>query len=103
MMPRRCERCHRPVWVWPWQRALCRGSQFDQCVGIAFAIAVEEGGLEEPGEPDEDNPRPVDIEVCSVCHGKGEVPYRQDWESGLIEFEECRRCQTTGKEPVCLV
>jgi hypothetical protein len=44
---------------------------------------------------------PADLDVCSVCKGRGEYrSYRQDWETGAYPTVECQWCETTGFQPV---
>lgn len=97
-----CHRCGNLITVWWWtRRKVCR--DFERCITQSRLLEVELGWVDEPEPCPWANPPPEDIDVCSACHGRGEVQGRQDWETGAIYMEECRRCDTSGREPVCLV
>ena len=95
MIPRRCHRCYRPVWVWPWQAAVCR--DFERCIDEMRLILIMLDDQIEPPGPRWIEAPPDDIEKCSRCSGFGAM-LRLDWESGPV-YVDCPRCETTGKDP----
>lgn len=93
--------CNRPVRVGLW-RWLTEPVSFCPPSDLSGCLASFKAMTEEPPEPEPEDPdwgRPDDLWVCSGCRGSGEVPVRQDWETGALEFADCARCGGVGAEP----
>lgn len=57
---------------------------------------------EEPRDYDDwsvSDTRPDDIDVCSMCRGAGEYVVSQDFETGALRIERCRRCDGRSVDP----
>lgn len=98
-----CGRCGR----WTLFGRYCR--DFDACIERERVLTIESRFADLILTPRDHYPldregmdwqRPADLDVCHVCHGKGERVIRQDWETGAWDTSQCRWCDGTGEEPV---
>lgn len=94
-----CFRCKRPVKVSWWQQFLRFPFNRVECESLASCLFFIQITTEDEPGPIWYEREPEDAWVCSRCHGFGEYPTGQDWETGALNLEACTRCGTRGVEP----